>query len=119
MAQAGAGGYFDDGGFPVGQGWDEVAFPADGENVFALEVSGDSMMPLYRHGDTLIVARNTTVRRGDRVVVRTTAGEVMAKILERKTGRTLELASFNPDHPARALPLSEVDWMARIIWASQ
>ncbi len=27
FAQAGAGGFFDDGGFPVGRGWDEVEFP--------------------------------------------------------------------------------------------
>ncbi len=119
LAQAGAGGFFDDGGFPIGQGWDEVAFPAAGENVFALEVSGESMMPLYRHGDTLIVARDAAIRRGDRVVVTTTAGEVMAKVLQRKTGRGVELASLNPDHPARTLALAEIEWMARIIWASQ
>jgi phage repressor protein C with HTH and peptisase S24 domain len=119
LVEAGAGGYFDDAGFPVGQGWEEIPFPGDDENVFALEVSGDSMMPLYRNGDTLIVARDAAARRGDRVVVRTVAGEVMAKILQRKTGRTLELASLNPEHPTRTLPLSEVDWLARIIWASQ
>ena len=28
FAEAGSGGFFDDGGFPVGSGWDEVAFPA-------------------------------------------------------------------------------------------
>src|SRR5258708_30097374 len=28
FAQAGAGGFFDDGGFPVGKGWEEIAFPA-------------------------------------------------------------------------------------------
>ncbi len=29
FAQAGSGGFFDDGGFPAGQGWDVVEFPAD------------------------------------------------------------------------------------------
>lgn len=119
LAQAGAGGFFDDGGFPAGQGWDEVEFPANGENVFALEVTGDSMKPLYRHGDTIIVARDAPVRRGDRVVVKTRDGEVMAKILQRKTARQLELASLNPDHAARTLPLADIEWMARILWASQ
>src|SRR5438034_4087936 len=28
FAQAGAGGYFDDGGFPAGKGWDEVGLPS-------------------------------------------------------------------------------------------
>ena len=41
FAEAGAGGYFDDGGFPVGEGWDEIAFPAvSDEHAYALEVSG-------------------------------------------------------------------------------
>ena len=42
FAEAGAGGYFDDGGFPVGKGWDEIAFPAvNDEHAYALEISGD------------------------------------------------------------------------------
>ncbi|MFC4625670.1 S24 family peptidase [Daeguia caeni] len=120
MAEAGVGGYFDDAGFPAGQGWDIVEFPAkSGEMVYALEVSGESMMPLYRDGDTLIVAPNAPVRRGDRVVVRTKEGEVMAKILHRQTPRTIELHSFNPDHPNRVFDSKDIEWIARILWASQ
>ena len=120
FAQAGAGGFFDDGGFPAGQGWDQVAFPATAEdNVFALEVSGDSMLPLYRHGDTIIVARDTACRRGDRVVVKTNDGEVMAKILQKKTARVVDLASLNPSHKNRTIAVGDIDWMGRIIWASQ
>ena len=118
FAQAGAGGFFDDGGFPAGQGWDEIEFPS-GDNIFALEVSGDSMLPLYRKGDRLIVARDKQYRRGDRVVVKTTDGEVMAKILHKKTTRSVDLASLNPSHANRALAMKDIDWIARIIWASQ
>ena len=120
MAEAGAGGYFDDAGFPAGQGWDIVEFPArTGEGVYALEVSGDSMLPLYRDGDTLIVAPNSAIRRGDRVVVRTKDGEVMAKILHRQTPRTIELHSLNPEHPNRTFESRDIEWVARILWASQ
>ncbi len=119
LAQAGAGGFFDDAGFPAGQGWDEIDFPGSGDNVFALEVTGDSMLPLYRDGDTIIVARDTAVRRGDRVVVKTREGEVMAKVMQRKTTRQVELASLNPDHASRTLAIADVEWMGRIIWASQ
>ncbi|GGG29922.1 S24 family peptidase [Chelatococcus composti] len=120
FAQAGRGGFFDDGGFPVGTGWDEVSFP-DGidEKVYALEISGDSMMPLYRDGDIIIVSPTSSVRRGDRVVVKTTDGEFMAKELKRRTARTVELRSLNPEHEDRFLPVSDIAWMARIIWASQ
>lgn len=122
FAQAGAGGFFDDGGFPAGQGWDVVEFPASPDRkpgVYALEVQGDSMMPAYRDGDVLIVEPGAQVRRGDRVVVKTREGEVMAKILMRQTPRSIELHSLNPEHPNRNLELSDVEWVARIIWASQ
>lgn len=120
FAQAGAGGFFDSGGFPVGQGWDEVNIPVGpNSNTYALEVSGDSMMPLYRDGDVIIVSPAEQIRRGDRVVVRTHDGEVMAKILHRQTANNIELHSLNPEHPPRALSTSEVDWIARILWASQ
>jgi phage repressor protein C with HTH and peptisase S24 domain len=120
FAEAGAGGYFDDGGFPVGKGWDEIAFPAiNDEHAYALEISGDSMLPAYRDGDVIVVSPAAPIRRGDRVVVRTKDGEVMAKELKRQTAKTVELKSLNPSHPERTLSLDEVLWIARIVWASQ
>ncbi|MDY8109574.1 helix-turn-helix transcriptional regulator [Fulvimarina sp. 2208YS6-2-32] len=120
LAEAGGGGYFDDSGFPAGHGWDEITLPdSNGEPMYALEVSGRSMEPLYREGDRIIVSPTVSVRRGDRVVVRTRDGEVMAKILQRRTARTLELSSINPDFPLRQFAIEEIDWIARILWASQ
>jgi len=55
FAEAGAGGYFDDGGFPVGKGWEEIAFPSvTDEHAYALEISGDSMKPAYRDGHVIV-----------------------------------------------------------------
>ena len=120
LTQVGGGGFFDDGGFPVGQGWDQIRFPkVDDENAYALEVTGDSMQPLYRDGDILIVSPNSAPRKGDRIVLRTTDGEVMAKILVRRTAKTVDLASFNPAHANLVFPLDRIDWMARIVLASQ
>jgi phage repressor protein C with HTH and peptisase S24 domain len=122
FAQAGAGGFFDDGGFPAGQGWDVVEFPASParkSGVYALEVQGESMKPLYRDGDVLIVEPGAQVRRGDRVVVKTRDGEVMAKVLARQSAKSIELMSLNPEHPNRSLDMVDVEWIARIIWASQ
>ncbi len=120
FAQAGDRGFFDDAGYPVGGSWDEIPFPEVGDaNAYALEVSGDSMEPLYRDGDRVIVSPAASVRRGDRVVVRTVEGEVMVKLLVRQTARRIELASLNPAHPGRSLASEELSWMARILWASQ
>jgi phage repressor protein C with HTH and peptisase S24 domain len=77
------------------------------------------MCPVYRDGTTIIVSPGAPVRRGDRVVVKTTRGEVMAKELKRKTAKTLELKSLNPEHEDRMLTAEEVLWIARIVWASQ
>lgn len=120
FAQAGSGGFFDDAGFPVGKGWDEISFPqVDDPNAYALEVSGDSMEPAYRDGTIIVVSPNAPVRRGDRVVVKTRSGEVTAKELRRKTAKLVELRALNPSHKDRTLELSDVQWIARIIWASQ
>jgi len=120
LAQAGGDGYFDDGGYPVGGSWDEVSLPevADG-NAYALEISGESMEPVFRDGDLVIVSPNAPIRRGDRVVVRTNRGEVMAKQLARRSARRVELRSLNPAHPDYNFDLTEVTWIHRIVWASQ
>ena len=120
FAQAGSDGYFDDGGYPVGGGWDEVSLPEIGDpNAYALEISGNSMEPVFRDGDMVIVSPSAPIRRGDRVVVRTDHGEVMAKQLARRSARRIELRSLNPAHPNYSFDLSEVTWMHRIVWASQ
>jgi phage repressor protein C with HTH and peptisase S24 domain len=119
LAQAGAGGFFDSSGFPAGQGWDEVRLPTGEEGTYALEVHGDSMLPLYREGDKVIVSASEQVRRGDRVAVCTRNGEVMVKILHRQTLNRLELHSVNPEFPPRSLDMSNVEWIRRIVWASQ
>jgi phage repressor protein C with HTH and peptisase S24 domain len=120
FAEAGSGGYFDDGGFPAGKGWDQVGLPTiNDEHAYALEISGDSMKPAYRDGDVILVSPGTPIRRGDRVVVKTRDGEVMVKELRRRTAKTLELQSLNPDHPDRTLAATDVEWIARIVWVSQ
>jgi phage repressor protein C with HTH and peptisase S24 domain len=119
MARAGEDGFFDPSGFPVGA-TETVRFPdVHAGQVYALEIAGDSMSPLYREGDIVIVQPNASVRRGDRVVVRTREGEVLAKELGRRTDQVVELLSINPAHPPRMLASAEVAWISRIIWASQ
>ncbi|MCU0987333.1 MAG: helix-turn-helix transcriptional regulator, partial [Acetobacteraceae bacterium] len=120
LAQAGAEGYFDDAGYPVGGSWDEIDLPSVADpHAYAVEISGDSMEPVYRDGDIVIVSPAAPTRRGDRVVVRTNEGEVLAKELVRRSARRIELASLNPAFPDRGFDIDEVNWIARIIWASQ
>lgn len=120
-AQAGQAGYFDDAGFPAGAGWEMIDFPKMSDpSIYALEVSGSSMEPLYRDGDILIVSPSAeNLRRGDRVVVKTQKGEVMAKQLNRLTQNQLTLKSLNEEFEDIILPRELVQWVARILWVSQ
>lgn len=119
-AQAGLAGYFDDAGYPAGSGWDEIEFPELGDgHAYALEITGDSMEPIYREGDTIVVSPAASIRRGDRVVLKTRTGEVMAKHLMRQSARKVELGSFNPNYAPLTFGSDDILWMARIVWASQ
>ena len=120
LAQAGGEGFFDDGGYPVGGSWDEVGLPEVMDpHAYALEISGESMEPVFRDGDLVIVSPAAPIRRGDRVVARTVKGEVMAKQLARRSAKRVELRSLNPEHPDFTFDLAEVTWIHRIVWASQ
>jgi phage repressor protein C with HTH and peptisase S24 domain len=111
---------FDDAGIPVGEGRNEIAFPSlDDENAYALEISGGSLDPAYRDGAILIVSPNASIRRGDRVVIRTKDGKLTAGELKRRSSKTIELRSIDPERAERTVPVREVLWVQRIVWASQ
>jgi phage repressor protein C with HTH and peptisase S24 domain len=119
-SEASRGNHFDEGGYPSGRAWDEVEFPGVADPAaYALRISGNSMVPAYRHGDIIVVSPGAPIRRGDRVLLRTRRGEVMAKELLRRTARRVELRSLNPSGGDRGIPPEDIRWMARILWASQ
>ena len=120
LAQAGRDGFFDDAGLPVAEGWDQTDLPQASDTLFSLRITGDSMAPLYREGDRVIVDRAAIdVRRGDRVVVRTADGETLAKEIAALTAKQITLTSINPAYPPRVIPRRDIVWMARIQWVSQ
>lgn len=120
LAQAGQDGFFDDAGLPIGDGWDQTELPRPKDTLFSLKIVGDSMAPLYREGDRVIVDQEETrVRRGDRVVARLSTGETVAKEIASLTARTVTLSSVNPDYPPRIVPRRDIEWMTRILWVSQ
>jgi phage repressor protein C with HTH and peptisase S24 domain len=120
LAQAGEAGFFDDAGLPTGEGWEQTELPTPRPGLFSLRISGDSMVPLYREGDRVIVdPAAADFRKGDRVVVRTTGGETLAKELAAIDSRRVVLASINRAYEPRTIPRREVLWIGRILWASQ
>ena len=120
FAQAGASGAFDEAGRPSGKGWTEVALPiAEDRQTFALEIAGDALAPTYRDGDIILVSPGTPIRKGDRVVVKTKAGEVTVATLKRRTAKAVELQPLDASQAERTMAVSDVGWIARIVWARQ
>lgn len=120
LAQAGQDGFFDDAGLPIGDGWEQTELPRPRETLLSLRITGDSMAPVYREGDRIIVDREASdIRKGDRVVVRTTGGETLAKEVAGLTAQAVSLASINPAYEPRTVPRKDIVWMGRILWVSQ
>jgi len=65
------------------------------------------------------VAPDSEIRKGDRVIAKTTAGEVMVKEFQRRSLNQVELKSLNPACPDVTLAPADISWMARVIWVSQ
>jgi phage repressor protein C with HTH and peptisase S24 domain len=120
MTNAAESGAFDDAGIPVGRNWGEIAFPdLDDENLYAIAVSGNALEPTYRDGTILIVSPNASIRRGDRVVIKTKDGKLAVSALKRRTSKLIELRALDAEAGERTVALHELLWMQRVVWASQ
>lgn len=97
-----------------------ITFPdSRHEPLYALSVNGDSMMPLYRDGDILFISPVAEARTGHRVVVKLQDADVMVKVLRSRTENEFAFHAINPDHPDVAFTAEQVEWVARIVYASQ
>ncbi|WP_284944184.1 S24 family peptidase [Acidisoma cladoniae] len=120
LTQAALPSYFDEAGYPVGTGWDEVGLPEVSDpHAYAIEVGGDSLEPVYRDGDIAIVSPLAPIRRGDRVVIKDRKGHVMVREIARRSARRVDARSLNPARSDISLPLEAIAWMHRIVWVSQ
>ena len=77
---------------------DHVAVAANGEELFALRVEGDSMEPEFVEGDIIIVDADREWHSGDFVLVRNEDGEVIFKQIKRYGDKWI-LRPLNPKYP--------------------
>jgi phage repressor protein C with HTH and peptisase S24 domain len=105
---------------PEGRDKDEISFPDAVDNdAYAIEVTDSTLAPLYREGDILVVSPGAQVRRGDRVLVRTTDGQLFAAEVLRRTVRRTSLRPLSQDNEPMALEADKISWIVRVLWASQ
>jgi len=113
-------GHLDEAGHPAGPAWEKVPFPQiDDPQTYAIDVTGDALMPLYKEGVRLVVSPNAAIRRGDRVLVKALSGDLVCMEFRRRTLTRIELQPFDPEKPEHHIDSHDIAWIARIIWASQ
>ncbi|MDH3741454.1 MAG: helix-turn-helix transcriptional regulator [Hyphomicrobiales bacterium] len=118
--QAAANICFDDAGFPTGDVWKEITFPYHVDRyAYALEVSDDTLLPVYRRGDILVISPDVHVRPGDRTVSRSHDGNLSVAVLRSLTANSIEFTTVAPSLESWHVSSRDIDWMARIVWASQ
>ena len=118
LAQAAQPGYFDSQGRPLRAHWEETAFPdVSDPHAFAVEISGEGLQPVFRHGDVVVVCPSVEVAPGDRVLVRTQQGEMLISELQAINPQELWVKSLGREQAARNLPANQVQWVSRISWA--
>jgi phage repressor protein C with HTH and peptisase S24 domain len=89
------------------------------ENTRTIVVNGNSMLPLYRHGDTLIVAEVDTIKAGDRAVIQTHDDRTMGGTIIHKTNEFVALKLGGLKGGNILVEISQVKFLGRILWASQ
>ena len=118
FAMAAQPGYFDAEGRPQRAQWGEVAFPeVTDPHAYALEITGDGLLPVYRNGDLVVVSPSAEVRPGDRVLLRSLQGELLIAELLDRPGDRLRIKSLSREHVVRELPAVQVQWYSRIVWS--
>ena len=111
---------FDPSGFPRGGAWEEMEFPLiEDPDSYILELDQDLALPCYRAGDLLVVSPNSSVRRGDRVLLCLRDGRLVAGLLERRTVARVTLRNFDREERECPYELDQVAWLARVLWVGQ
>jgi phage repressor protein C with HTH and peptisase S24 domain len=82
-------------------------------------VFGNGMLPLYRHGDQLIVSEVAPIKIGDRVLLQTTGEGTLAGTLIHRDGKVIVISLSGGSRKDHVVTVSEVAFLGRVIWASQ
>lgn len=101
---------------------EHVHLPGNGanESCFVVELTSDAFAPSYQIGDRLIVALDAQVRAGDRVLAKPRGETVVIGALEGIPGSSGQL-TLRPmtAHAIEPVGVADLEWTARILWASQ
>jgi phage repressor protein C with HTH and peptisase S24 domain len=85
----------------------------------AINVYGNGMLPLYRHGDQLIVSAAVPVRIGDRVIIEMKDKRQLCGTLFHRAEDLLGISLGGQKRKETLIKASDIEFLGRVIWASQ
>jgi len=86
---------------------------------YAFRISDNTMLPVYRENDIVIVSKQVETKAGDRVVIKLPNGKFIVRILLDSDQDGVLLTTFNTDQAEQRLNRNNIEWMMKITWASQ
>lgn len=90
--------------------WEEISkTDAAAAQYFALRIRGNSMEPLIRYGEIVIVRRQDEYNDGDIVIALVNGSEGVCKLLEYRDNGGLCLRSLNPEYPPMIFSREQIE----------
>ena len=107
---------YTDADYPPGFAEESVAVPSDigDPHAFALRIEGDSMEPVYSHGDIVIVSPSTLAEEGMHVVAKLATEEITCKTLHYEKDFVVLSAENSRYEPKRYGP-GETLWLYPVV----
>ena len=84
-----------------------------------ITVLGNSMMPLYRHGDKLSVSDQVPFSIGDRIIVESSTHGTLGGTLLHRDQKSITLMLGGKSKRDVVVDAVDVEYLGRIVWASQ
>ena len=98
--------------------WNKISFPGGKENIYAIEIDSSLDNTPYNQNSTLIVSKNSDIRRGDKVVIFTIDNHIYFQEFVRRTSSTVEFKNISTENDF-AIDIKDILIVNRILWVSQ
>jgi phage repressor protein C with HTH and peptisase S24 domain len=99
--------------------FDEHGNDVHGRVSYIVNISNDTMSPIYRDGDMIMVSTGMEVKPNHRVLLYPKAGGVLIGKVIAKTEETINLESFQNSSELITIPQDEIAFIHKIDWLKQ
>jgi len=111
---------FDKSGFPSAGEWEDVEFPAiEDPRAYIVELDRDGTQAFCRPGSLVVVSPSSSVRRHDRIILKSKEGTLLLGTIKRKTAQNYTLVDTGGQPDETTIATRDIAWVARILWVSQ